>query len=127
MSSKVVNENTIHKSRKSSELLTELSDSLTQRHNPTVSGRFIATRELLSGTTEVEDLICEMKEMLTDKHESRGNGFNERLLELWMVAERCLLQEEIDELRPSVFKRLFGENRTKIRLSRDGRQQLGGY
>jgi len=93
---------------------------------PTIGGRFIAARDVLAAANEVDELIRELRHIVTSTYRDSAHPNKERLLELWMIAERCLLEGELNELRPAVMKRLFGEDTARIDLSREGQRQLGG-
>jgi hypothetical protein len=94
---------------------------------PTVSGRFVASRGILMGEREAENLVQELRERLGSSQDEDPDEAKEQLLGLWMIAERCLVEAEINELRPAVFRRLFGEDDVKLAFSRGGQRQGGGY
>jgi uncharacterized protein YgfB (UPF0149 family) len=89
-------------------------------------GQFIGARNIFVGANEADELIHDLRHMLAlpiDQCESDDE--KERLLELWAIAERCLVEAEINELRPAVLTRLTGDKDAEVGLSRDG-QPLGG-
>ncbi|HEY0169409.1 MAG TPA: hypothetical protein VGB98_00030 [Pyrinomonadaceae bacterium] len=108
------------------------TESSAQTHEPepaltsAAGGRFIAARDVLSTAGEVDELVRELRHILSPTHRDQADDVRERLLELWTAAERCLLGSEVAELRPAVLKRLFGEDDARANLSRDGQRQLGG-
>jgi hypothetical protein len=74
---------------------------------------------------DVEEALRELKHLLASTYKDSGSDAKKRLLELWMVLERALLQTEVNELRSAVLERLFG-NETIVSPNRDSQRQLGG-
>ena len=90
-----------------------------------VNGRVVAGKGLFAGTFQINNLINEIREILAK--DQIKDDLRERLLDLWITVEPCLLDVELNELRHTVLKRLFNYKDRQIIFSRDGSSIGGGY
>jgi hypothetical protein len=108
-------------------LRTTMSSERIPEHDPVpthrVNGRIVAGRGLFLGTTQVNNLINELKEILVK--DQINDALHKRILELWITVEPCLLDAELNQLGPIVFKRLFNDKDIQVIFSRDGRPEGG--
>lgn len=91
---------------------------------PTVGGRFVAGPPIAS-PGDIEAALCHLQELIGSKGKLSEDARDE-LLSSWMVIEQSLLADEVDELRPEVFGRLFPGTGETAGRSRNGLPSGGG-
>lgn len=91
-----------------------------------VEGYSIGSRGVLISASEVEAVAQELRQQTATP--PRTADAKAKLLELWIAAEPCLSESELEEMRPVVLTQLFGDHEEQVTLSRNSSgAQGGGY
>jgi hypothetical protein len=99
-----------------------------QSSSPTplaVAGRYAVSRTVLATAATIESAIRELRHQLESSKEDTEER-RQSLLQNWIAIEPCLLEDEQNELRDAVLRRLFPQSKAPS-LCRSKNASGGGH